>query len=67
MISVVSEKENHQRRESATRRSIFNIDEEGSTSPKVDEDDIGIQNRGENASWRRDNDCRYEKRIFGRQ
>lgn len=41
MIKVVLEKERPRRKEYAIRRSTFNIDEERSMSPKVDEDDTG--------------------------
>ena len=47
-----------ERKESATRRNTFNIDEGRSMSPEVDEDDIGAHNRGENTSQRRGDDCR---------
>ena len=39
-------------------RSIFTIDEERSESPELDEDDIGAQNRGDNTSQKKEDDCR---------
>ena len=58
MIKVVPEKDvRGDRKESATKRSTFNIDEKRSVSPEVDEDNTKAQNRGENTSQRIVDDC----------